>query len=176
MKTVGIDGIRGLLAGEGHEPLSKMAISQFCADGMPKAARGMYDPMVCMTWYIGRLRTANQQRSVETEDGKVVRLDEAQRRLTLAKAENEEMTAKERRGELLPLSLHIAEMAKLVTVTKQKFLNLPARIAPKLEGLSRNETKALLTASVKSALSDLARPEENAADRPDTPTRRRARA
>ncbi len=174
--TVNIKDLCRLLAGDGHEPLSEMAISQFVKDGMPKAARGTYDPLKCMPWYIGRLRTAAQARMGETKDGKIVALDEAQRRLTLAKAENEEMTAKERRGELVPLELHVAEQAKLATVVKQKMLNLPARIAPKLVDLSRNETKALLTAAVKAALSDLAKLEEHGADRADTKARRRARA
>lgn len=156
-ELVALAEICRMLAGTGKEPVTKMTVSRFVSEGMPKASRGRYDGVACLMWYVARLRETVQLGDRETEDGKVVRLDEAQRRLTLAKAENEEMTAKERRGELLPLSLHIAEMAKLVTVTKQKFLNLPARIAPKLEGLSRNETKALLTASVKSALSDLAR-------------------
>ncbi len=159
--TVSADEIAECLAGEGRPALSRAAISNFVRDGMPKAARGRYPERECMRWYIGRLRNTVQQRSTETPDGAIMTLDDAQIRLTTAKAENEEMTAKERRGELMPLSLHVSEVAKLITVTKQKFLNLPARLAPKMEGLSRVEGKALLTAATKAALQELALGEES---------------
>jgi phage terminase Nu1 subunit (DNA packaging protein) len=109
-------------------------------------------------------------------------LDKEQTRLTAAKADNEEMTAAERRATLLPLDVYESEMAKLAQIVKMKFLNLPSRLAPKIEGLSRNETKALLTAAVKDTLLELAR-YSNVADRasiaasPDAaPKRARARA
>ena len=45
-----------LLAGEGRTPLSEMSISNFVSEGMPRAERGLYDPIACARWYIGRLR------------------------------------------------------------------------------------------------------------------------
>lgn len=180
VKTVSITELRRLLAGDGHEPLTEMAISKFVKDGMPKAARGQYDPTACMVWYIGRLRTSVQQRKTEGANGEQISLDDAQIRLTTAKAENEEMTAAERRGELMPLSLHISETAKLITVTKQRLLNLPGRIAPKLADLSRHEAKALLAAAINGALMDLAKGPTDVVDESATsperkPTTKRTR-
>ena len=157
LKPVSIEAICTILAGAGHPPLTKMAVTNFVKDGMPKAARGLYDPQACTHWYLGRLRTSVQRKETETADGKTLSLDKEQTRLTAAKADNEEMTAAERRATLLPLDIYEAQMAKLVQVVKMKFLNLPPRLAPKLEGLSRNEMKALLTAAVKDTLTELAR-------------------
>lgn len=156
-KTVSIEEICRILAGEGHEPLTKQAITNFVGDGMPKAARGSYDPQVCTYWYLGRLRTSVKRKETETVDGKTLSLDKEQTRLTAAKADNEEMTAAERRGTLLPLDVHESQMAKLAQIVKLKFLNLPSRLAPKLESLTRNEIKALLSAAVKDTLLELSR-------------------
>lgn len=156
-KTVSIEEICRVLAGEGHDPLTKQAVTNFVADGMPKAARGRYDPQACTHWYIGRLRTSVKRKETETPDGKTLSLDKEQIRLTAAKADNEEMTAAERRASLLPIDVYESQMAKLAQIVKMKFLNLPARLAPKLEALTRNEIKALLTAAVKDTLLELSR-------------------
>jgi phage terminase Nu1 subunit (DNA packaging protein) len=157
VKTVTAKEVCRILAGDGHDPLTEMAVSKFVRDGMPKEARGTYDPVACMRWYIGRLRNSVKRKETETEDGSLLSLDKEQIRLTAAKADNEEMTAEERRNTLLPLEVYRAEQAKLVQVVKLKFLNLPSRLAPKLEALSRNEIKAQLTAAVKDTLTELAR-------------------
>lgn len=179
-KTVSIEAICTILAGEGHEPLTKMAVSNFVKDGMPKSARAQYDPKACTHWYIGRLRTSVKRKETESEDGQRLSLDKEQIRLIGAKADNEEMTAAERRATLLPLEVYESQMAKLVQVVKMKFLNLPPRLAPKLEGLSRNEMKALLTAAVKDTLTELARnghvAHSSNPDRPPRTTAKRARS
>ena len=156
-KSASITEICRILAGEGHEPLTEMAVSHFVRDGMPKLARGKYDPQACTHWYIGRLRTSVKRKESESADGEILSLDKEQTRLVKAKADNEEMTASERRAELIPLDLYELEMARMVQVVKMQFLNLPSRIAPKLDGLNRTEAKALLLAAVKSALGTLSR-------------------
>jgi phage terminase Nu1 subunit (DNA packaging protein) len=155
VKAVGIEEICRLLAGTGNPPLARFTVSSFVRDGMPKAARGQYDPIACVHWYIGRLRTANQKRSSEGPDG--LSIDEAERRLKRAKAESEEMTLAERRRELIPMDEHQHMRSTLVRVTRQRFASVPTRLAPKLQGCTSIEIKALLNASLKDALSDLAR-------------------
>lgn len=151
--------VRTALAGLGHEPLSDMAVSNFVAEGMPKAARGQYDLVECLVWYIGRLRTANQKRTQDDPDQDLPSLDKVERRLKKAKAESEEMTLAERRKELMPVHLHKETLTHLVQVTKQRFLNMPARLAQKLEGCTTAEIKALLSGSIRDALSELSRKE-----------------
>lgn len=176
-RTVSASEIARILAGQGHDPLTKMAISQFVKEGMPKAARGMYDVSVCTYWYLGRLRTNVTRKATESADGKTLTLDEAQRRLTTAKAESEEMTLAVRRGELVPLAIHESTLTSLVQITKLRMLNLPSRLAPKLEGCSQSETKALLTAAIKDALAELARaaPDEPGHPKPKSKPKPRKR-
>lgn len=138
-ELVPVGEIARLLAGDGHEALTRQAIGQFVAEGMPKAARGTYDPVTCLTWYVGRLRSAARSRKSEGEDGKQVSLDEVDIRLKTAKAESEEMSLAERRRELIPIHEHEVMLTSIVQVTKQRILNLPTRLAAKLEGLSTVE-------------------------------------
>lgn len=160
--------IREILAGEGRPPFSKETISAFVKEGMPKSGRGTYPVLRCLRWYVNRLRSSVQHRARETEDGEIVRLDEAERRLKLARAESEEMTLAERRKELMPVHLYEEMLTHLIQVTKQRFLNMPARLAAKLEGCTTAEIKALLSGSIRDALSELARKEsENVKRRSD---------
>lgn len=173
-EIVSFDEIAELLAGEGNAPLSRTAIGNFVQEGMPKAARGQYPARACTRWYIARLRRAVHQRKTEAPDGTIGTLDDAQIRLTTAKAENEEMTAKERRGELVPLWLYAQELSKVVVTVRAAFVNLPARIAPRLEGLTRVECKALLAGAVREQLLSLARSAEQATQKtPAVPDKRK---
>ena len=158
-KTRTIVDLCEFLSGAGHEPLTKMAISQFVSEGMPQAARGRYDLEACTFWYLGKLRTNAKRKLSEGPDGKTVSLDDAQRRLTLAKAESEELDLAERKSELVPLHLHESMLTHLVQITKQRILNIPSRLGSKLEGCTSIEIKALLTASLKDALAEIARKE-----------------
>lgn len=157
VKTVSAKEICQILAGDGHEPLTEMAVSKFVAEGMPKAARGTYDPMVCLHWYVGRLRTSVKRKETETPDGSMVSLDKEQIRLTRAKADNEEMTAAERRRALIPIHVYEDRQARREQILKTKLMDLPNRIAPKIvDGLTRAEAKALMLAAVKGMCAELA--------------------
>lgn len=158
-KTVTVLQICKLMAGIGMEPMTKQAISEFVKEGMPKAARGRYDPVICMGWYLARLRTVAKQRAGEGANGKVVSRDDAHRRLILAKAESEELTLAQRRGELIPIHQYEATLTHLVQITKQRILNIPARLGPKLQDCTAIEIKALLNASLKDALMEISRKE-----------------
>ncbi len=57
--------IRRLLAGEGNEPITEMRVSQLVKMGLPKRARGEYDPLDAMHWYIGHLRRNARVRGKE---------------------------------------------------------------------------------------------------------------
>lgn len=165
---VSIEEICSILAGEGREPFTKITITRFVQDGMPKASRGSYDPIACLRWYVGRLRDSAKKKQTESSDGSILTLDKEQIRLTAAKADNEEMTAAERRNTLLPIEIYRAEQAKMAQIVKLKFLNMPSRLAPKLESLTRNEIKALMTSAVKEVLTELARG-SHVDDAPDEP-------
>lgn len=157
VKTVSAKEICQILAGDGHDPLTEMAVSKFVRDGMPKESRGTYNPVACMSWYIGRLRTSVKRKETETEDGSMLSLDKEQIRLIAAKADNEEMTAGERRGTLIPIHIYEHHQARREQILKTKLMDLPNRIAPKIvDGLTRAEAKALMLAVVKGICAELA--------------------
>jgi phage terminase Nu1 subunit (DNA packaging protein) len=155
-KNVPVKKLCEILAGEGHEPLTEKTISVFVSEGMPKCARGTYDAMACLRWYVGRLRTSVRRKETETPDGTMMSLDKEQTRLIKAKADNEVMTVCERRRELIPLHVYESNMSRIVQTVKMKLLDFPSRLAPKLEGLTRAEAKALMLAMVKGVCADLA--------------------
>ena len=84
-------------------------------------------------------------------------MDEVDIRMKKAKAELDELTLAECRGELMTVYQCEVELTHLAQVTKQRILNVPARLGPKLQDCSAIEIKALLSASLKDALSELVR-------------------
>ena len=161
VELIGVTEIRRILAGQGKPPLSAAAIAIFVGDGMPKAARGMYDKHACTHWYIGRLRSSLLEKTSADDDGKVVSLSLEQKRLMKARADNEEMTAAERRGVLVPTWMALHHKAIHMKVIANKVRTLPRRIGS-LADLQNHEMKAKMMAAVKSLLFDLAKtgPEE----------------
>lgn len=154
---VSVGAICRVLAGKGNPALSRQAISNFVQQGMPKPARGKYDLMECIDWYLARLRAAVQRKETESEDGTLLSLDKERARLVKAQADNEEMTAAERRATLIPIEIYEDETARMVGIVKAQLLNLPSRVSAKLDGLSRVESKALINVAVKQVLNDLAK-------------------
>jgi phage terminase Nu1 subunit (DNA packaging protein) len=155
-KTVTVTELCRLLAGVDHEPLTRMAITQFVADGMPKAARGKYDETACMHWYIGRLRDSTKRKESENPDGSLTSLEDERKRLTAAQANLGELDLAERTGKLIPLEIYETRIATFVATTKTALLNLPARLAGRVEGMSKAEAKAFIGAAVRACLSELA--------------------
>ena len=76
-------------------------------------------------------------------------------RLLEARSEGAEIDLAERRGELIPLELFRSTMSGMILTARQQLLQLPARIAPSLEGENRNNIKLKLTVAIHGALSAL---------------------
>ena len=127
--------------------VTKQSISNYASEGMPKRARGEFDLVECMRWYIARIKESTAE--------KVRDLAREQIRLTAASAEIKEITAAQMRGELIPLEIYEREVGRMFGVVRQGFLSLPARIAPQLEGLARLEIKQRLADPVREILSAL---------------------
>jgi phage terminase Nu1 subunit (DNA packaging protein) len=147
-----IGDICQVLAGQGHDPLTKQAVANLVADGMPGPERGRFDVDACISWYIARLRTSAKRKVTETKEGKSLSLDTELTRLTKAKADNEEMTAAERTGELICVSDYETDVARWIQITKLNLLNIPGRLAPKIHDLTTSEQKALIRAAAKQAM------------------------
>lgn len=151
-RTVQLAELCEILAGNGHEPLTKRAIENLVSDGMPPAIRGRFDLDACIWWYIARLRTSAKRKETETGEGKTISLDTELTRLTKAKADNEEMTLAERTGRVIHVDVYEADMARWVQTAKMALLNIPGRLAPQMHILAPAEQKALMNAAVKQAL------------------------
>lgn len=136
--------------------MSEMHLSRLVSDGMPKIARGVYDPLICMHWYLGKLRPAVQRKATEGDDGKARNLQDERARLTAAQADTAEMDRDERRGNLIPIDLYEQKLASWAITTKQRVLSLAPRLAVKLEGMPRAKLRLALEDSLKGCLTDVA--------------------
>lgn len=156
VELVSATEIRRILAGQGKPPLSAAALADFVRDGMPRAARGLYDKRACTYWYIGRLRTSLLEKRSTDGNGNVASLSLEQKRLMKARADNEEMTANERRGVLMPTRMAEEYKAAHRKVVTNKVGTLARRIG-NLADLQTYEVKAKMMSAVKSILHELAR-------------------
>ncbi len=149
--------IRKILAGDGHEPITEMRISQLVKEGMPKAARGKYDAVRCMYWYIGSLRRTVAKRETVNADGSSSNLMSDRRRLIAAQAEREELELAKQRGNLIPITEHVRILADMVTETRARLLAVPGRVAPAvLNETSRVVAQGKIETEIRVALGDLA--------------------
>jgi phage terminase Nu1 subunit (DNA packaging protein) len=156
VQTVGAKEICRFLAGQGQEAITEMRLSQLVREGLPKSARGEYDPIVCMHWYLGKLRPAVQRKSTEGDDGAARNLTDEKARLTAAQADTAEMDRDERRGLLIPVEVYEQRLGSWAITTKQLLLALATRLAPKLEGLPRAKLRIVLEEALKGCLIDVA--------------------
>lgn len=145
-----------LLAGEGQPPITEMRISQLVGEGMPKAARGLYDPLVCMHWYLGRLRPAVQRKATEGADGSTRNLMAERARLIAAQADQAELERDEKIGKLIPTDVHEHILTSWALVVKQLTLAIPARLSSKLDMQPRTKVRQVLEEAMKGLLIDVA--------------------
>jgi hypothetical protein len=125
---------------------------------MPKEARGQYDAVKCMLWYIRYLQAALEKRSVLMPDGAYAGEREERVRLLRTDADLREMELAKQRG--LMVSIHDVEreMTDLVLTTKSRIMAIPPRLAPELVGeSSRVMIQAKLEKACKECLAYLAK-------------------
>lgn len=158
MASVTIKQICTILAGEGHEPLSEMRITQLVRDGMPKEARGQYDPVRCMYWYIGSLRTVVSRRETQNTDGTSSNLTTERKRLITAQAERTELELAKTRGELITTTECERLLSEIVLETRARLLAVPARAARQLVGeKSMVMAQAKVEKEIRVALDEMAK-------------------
>src|SRR5580658_7327353 len=114
--------------------LTEMRVQQLVKEGMPREARGQYDPVKCMLWYIRYLQHALEKKSVPTLDGGFVGEREERVRLLRADADLREIELAKERGLLVALPDIEAALTDLVLTTKARIMAIPPRLAPELVG------------------------------------------
>jgi len=110
-------------------------VQQLVKEGMPRGARGQYDPIKCGAWYVRFLQAAIEKKTIPSGDGGYVTLKEERTRLIRAKAELKQIEVAKRRGLLVSLADVEKEMTDLVLTTKARILAIPAQ-----PGALRSET------------------------------------
>lgn len=138
--------------------LDERRVQQLVKEGMPREARGQYDPVKCMLWYIRYLQQALEKKAVPTLDGGFVGEREERVRLLRADADLREMELARERGLVVALPDIEATLTDLVLTTKARIMAIAPRLAPELVGeTSRVMIQAKLEKACKESLAYLAR-------------------
>jgi phage terminase Nu1 subunit (DNA packaging protein) len=138
--------------------LDKRRVQQLVAEGMPRTARGQYDPVKCLLWYVRYLQNALEKKSVPTFDGGYVGEREERVRLLRADADLREIELAKERGQLVAITDVEMALTDLVLTTKARILAIPPRLAPELIGeTSRIMIQAKLQKACNEALAYLAK-------------------
>jgi phage terminase Nu1 subunit (DNA packaging protein) len=120
--------------------------------GFPQIARGQYDLVACVHWYIVDLKRQIQDAKSGGET-----LNEAQARLTKANANLKEMELSRERGEIIAIDDMKKVLEKLFKPIREALLAIPKALAPQV--MSRQtiaEVEELLQTSVHKSLNELA--------------------
>jgi phage terminase Nu1 subunit (DNA packaging protein) len=138
--------------------LDERRVQQLVKEGLPRAARGQYDPVKCMLFYIRYLQAALERKSVPTADGGYAGEREERIRLLRADADLREIELAKERGQLVALPDIEAALTDLVLTTKARIMAIPPRLAPELVGeTSRVMIQAKLERACKESLAYLAK-------------------
>ena len=157
MPTVGVTKIASCLN------LHERRIHQLCKEGLPRAARGQYDPVACMLWYIRYLQRALEKKSVPTLDGGFVGEREERIRLLRADADLREIELARERSQLVSIEDVERAMTDLILTTKSRIMAVAPRLAPELVGeTSRVMVHAKIDKALKEALLALSKREHRA--------------
>jgi phage terminase Nu1 subunit (DNA packaging protein) len=98
--------------------LSERRICQLVKEGMPKEARGQYDPIKCAARYIRYLQNALEKKAVPTLDGGFAGEREERVRLIRADADLKEIELAKERGQLI-VGQDVRIMTDLVITPRQ---------------------------------------------------------
>lgn len=153
--------------------LDERRVQQLVKEGLPREARGQYDPVKCMLWYIRYLQQALEKKAVPNLDGGFVGEREERVRLLRADADLREMELAKERGLVVALPDLEATLTDLVLTTKARIMAIPPRLAPELVGeMSRVMIQAKLEKACKESLAYLAKAVNNGGN-PDSSKRSR---
>jgi phage terminase Nu1 subunit (DNA packaging protein) len=122
-------------------------------EGMPREARGKYDPMKCMLWYVRYLQRLLEKKALPQCD---VSEREERVRLLRAKADIRELELSRKRSQLISIADCQTALANLVNITTVYITAVAPRLAPELVGeTSRLMIQAKIEKAHKEALSNL---------------------
>jgi phage terminase Nu1 subunit (DNA packaging protein) len=139
--------------------LTPQRVQQLVKEGMPREARGQYDPIRCGAWYVRFLQAAIEKKvGGGPMDGEILSEREQRLRLLRAQRELKEIELAKTQGLLVSIADVEKELTDLVLTTKARILAIPPRLAPELVGeTSRVMIQGKIERACKEALSYQAR-------------------
>jgi phage terminase Nu1 subunit (DNA packaging protein) len=161
MATVGVDKVASALN------LTPQRVQQLVKEGLPREARGRYDPIKCMMFYVRYLQRVLEKRSTPTLDGGFVGEREERIRLLRAQADLREMELARERSLYVSVADYERTLANMIRVTTARVMAIAPRAAPEVVGQqSRVMIHALIEKHCKEALRWLAKSENYKEDNP----------
>jgi phage terminase Nu1 subunit (DNA packaging protein) len=161
MATVGVEKLASALN------LEKRRVQQLVNEGMPREARGQYDPVKCMLFYIRYLQDILEKRSVPDIDGGSSGERVARVRLLRAHADLREMELARVQSQYIPVADYERTLATVIRMTTARVMAIAPRAATEVVGQqSRVMVQALIEKQCKEALRWLAKPENYKEDNP----------
>jgi len=117
---------------------------------LPKAVDGKYRAVDCVHAYIVHCRTERANAAKPDARSEAMRL-----RLLTAKAQKVEQEVLLRAGELVEMSIVVDEVSRQFSMTRERLLSVPAKIADACVGLDRHQIEQLIDDEINEALSEL---------------------
>lgn len=138
--------------------LTEQRVQQLVKEGLPREARGQYDPIKCLMFYIRYLQRAIEKKSMPTLDGGFVGERAERVRLLRADADLREMELASEQSQLISLFDYERTLADLVRMTTAHVMAIAPRVAGEIVGeTSRVMVQAKIEKACKEALAQLAR-------------------
>jgi phage terminase Nu1 subunit (DNA packaging protein) len=135
--------------------LSRQRVHQLVKEeGMPREARGQYDPIKCMMFYIRYLQRAIEKTNLPALDGSDVGERNARVRLLRAHADLREMELSKVRSMMVSTADVNKSFDDLVRWTTARIMAVPSRLAPDLVGQT---SSVMVHAKIDAALKDALR-------------------
>jgi phage terminase Nu1 subunit (DNA packaging protein) len=129
--------------------LTEQRVQQLVKEGLPREARGRYDRVECLLWYVRYLQKALKKKSVPTLDGGFIGEREERIRLLRAKADLREIELARERSQLVSISDVEMIMADLIITTRARLMALAPSLAPELVG---QESPVIIHAKIEKAV------------------------
>jgi phage terminase Nu1 subunit (DNA packaging protein) len=147
--------------------LSKQRVQQLVQEGLPREARGRYDAIKCMLWYVRYLQGALEKRAMPTLDDGFSNERAERVRLLRAHADLREMELASQRSLYVSVADYERTLALTIRVVKARVMAIAPRVAPEVVGQqSRVMVHAIIEKHCREALRWLAKSENYKQDTP----------
>jgi hypothetical protein len=137
--------------------LTPRHVQRLVKEGMPKASRGNYDEVACLSWYVDYLQEKLKGGGAGMGAGAPGQLT-GRERLANAKAEREEYNLAIDRKQLLTVADWEHAMSSMITPAVHELLAIEPRLRPSIGA----EAAAAAGAEIKRSLRSLGQPQEAA--------------